>query len=246
MSENLVCSNENLLEDTCPCTSHLEKKNVILSRSGESRTASGRSPFSLCSNLFFYLFILGFFTSQLTYYLENWKLSSASKPTPQVRSFHEELLTSDLIDFASSKSGGKIIPDQTSSSLPLYPESSILSEDNSADSCWCFKGSEGSALIALSSTINPTSFEIFHINSLDYSSAPKTFSIYGGLNESSMSLLLSGQLNLVIQEESRPTSFKFTYTGRQTVKLVKLSITSNHGNKTTCVYQFKVHGLPLN
>jgi hypothetical protein len=224
----------------------MDKNKEVLSRSGEPRSASGRSPFNLCSNLFLYLFILGFFTSQLTYYLENWKQSSSPKPTPQVRTFHEESLTSDLIDFASSKSGGKIISDLSSPFLPKYPQSSILSDDNSASSCWCFKGSEGSVSIELSSKIAPSSFEIFHLNSLDYSSAPKTFKIFGGLSQSSQSLLLSGQLDLEIQEESRATLFKFSYTGGEVVKLVTLNITSNHGNQTTCVYQFKVHGLPQN
>jgi hypothetical protein len=235
MSEAPLCSTENVLEGLCACTQNL----------GKFKTKKPRTPFTICSNLFFYLFICGFFVSQVIFYFNSWSSSGSLKDVEQVRSCTEQILTDDLIDFASAKAGGQIIREKSSEFSSKNPIFAVISDNNLPGNCWGFRGDTGSVLINLITEISPSSFEIFHINSLDYSSAPKSFSVFGGKDEKTLKFLLSGELDLRIKEETRNTWFKFPYNGKERVKVVSLNITSNHGGENTCVYQFKVHGFPL-
>lgn len=234
MAEQVICSTHNVLNDTCLCTTKLKKLSGPLHP----------SPFSVCSNLFFYLFIFGFLSSQLFLYYRDSRLSSEISDLN--RRYIEKTNDSNLIDFASANAGGRIIKGKSSSSLKQNPIDLLISDNNSPGQCWGFEGHTGWAYIELPQTILLNSFEIIHLNSLDYSSAPKNFQLSGIEKNGEMKKVFSGILDMTIKSESRKSSFLFEASEGLSFSSILLNITSNHGGKQTCVYQLKVHGQPAN
>jgi len=234
MADQVICSTHNVLNDSCLCTSKLNKLG------GPSHP----SPFSLCSNLFFYLFIFGFLSSQLFLYYRDSEQSSEISDLN--RRYIDKIDENNLIDFASASAGGKIVKEKSSYSLKQNPIDLLISDNNSPGQCWGFEGHIGWAYIELPQTILLNSFEVIHLNSLDYSSAPKNFQLSGVEKNGQLNKIYSGSLDMTIKSESRKTSFLFKASEVLSYSIILLNITSNHGGKQTCVYQLKVHGQPAN
>jgi len=117
-----------------------------------------------------------------------------------------------------------------------------LSADLTAGKCWAMEGSSGNFTIHLPSPINVTSVSIDHISkmeSLDWSSAPGSFRVFGNnvLSER-WRLLGSGYF-----EPGIDTVQNFELDNPNVFHYLKLEINSNHGHSDyTCLYRFRVHG----
>lgn len=232
MAEQAICSTHNVLNNSCRCTSNLKK----LSKPSTS------SPFGLCSNLFFFLFTFGFLTCQLVfYYRDSSKLPGISD---QNRRYIEKVEESSFIDFASASAGGKIIKDKSSKGLKQNPIDLLINDNNEQGQCWGFDGHVGWAYIELSQTVFIKSIEIVHLNSLDYSSAPKNFYLLGIQANGDAKELLADSLDMTIKSESRKSNFLFNVAGLVPFSSILINVTSNHGGRQTCVYQLKVYGKP--
>lgn len=232
MAEQAICSTHNVLNDLCRCTSKLKK----LSKPSTS------SPFSLCSNLFLFLFIFGFLTCQLVfYYKDSLKLPGVPD---QNRRYIEKIEETGFIDFASASAGGKIIKDKSTKGLKQNPIDLLINENNEQGQCWGFDGHIGWAYIELSQTVKIKSVEIIHLNSLDYSSAPKNFYLVGVQANGEAKEILAGSLDMTIKSESRKSSFLFNVAELNPFSSILINVTSNHGGKQTCVYQLKIYGRP--
>lgn len=206
---------------------------------------------------FFYtvsaVFILGFLFSQLRIYISQDSQALVVEENFPVNSTKFTQDSEFFIDYASVHNGGSIL---TEYSMPEYlgwfslfsnnRRESIISDNNEPGSCWPFDGSYGFIGIKLSDTIFPKSFTIFHLNSLNYTNAPKTLKVYS-LSHLNESILLSEyEFDLKIKSEKRKNWQNFpcqSFCEHATDSLL-LEIINNHGGEKTCVYQLKVHGKP--
>ncbi|KAG8436365.1 hypothetical protein GDO86_007458 [Hymenochirus boettgeri] len=168
-----------------------------------------------------------------------------------------------LVDYALESSGASVINTRCSETyetktallslfgIPLWYQSQsprvILQPDLNPGNCWAFRGSQGYAVIRLSSSIRPTAVTLDHIpRSLSpkatISSAPKDFSVYGLVEEMQKEGTLLGNFTYNQYGESIQT---FPIQGGDTsiFQLVELRIQSNWGHpEYTCIYRFRVHG----
>ncbi|XP_066489412.1 SUN domain-containing protein 2 isoform X2 [Tiliqua scincoides] len=141
-----------------------------------------------------------------------------------------------MVDYALESGGASVISTRCSETyetktallslfgIPLWYHSQsprvILQPDVYPGNCWAFQGSQGFAVIRLSSNIRPTAVTLEHISkSLSpkgtIPSAPKDFQVF---------------------DEDRNAVFQ----------LVELRILSNWGHpEYTCIYRFRVHGEPI-
>ncbi|KAE8611477.1 hypothetical protein XENTR_v10012466 [Xenopus tropicalis] len=168
-----------------------------------------------------------------------------------------------MVDYALESSGASVINTRCSETfetktallslfgVPLWYQSQsprvILQPDLNPGNCWAFRGSQGYAVIRLSSPIHPTAVTIDHIpRSLSpkatISSAPKDFSVYGLEEESQKDGLLLG--NFTYNQYGKPIqTFSIQGGDIPTYQLVELRIQSNWGHpEYTCIYRFRVHG----
>ncbi|OCT85483.1 SUN domain-containing protein 2 isoform X2 [Xenopus laevis] len=168
-----------------------------------------------------------------------------------------------LVDYALESSGASVINTRCSETfetktallslfgVPLWYQSQsprvILQPDLNPGNCWAFRGSQGYAVIRLSSRIRPTAVTIDHIpRSLSpkatISSAPKDFSVYALEEESQKEGLLLG--NFTYNQYGEPIqTFSIQRGDISTYQLVELRIQSNWGHpEYTCIYRFRVHG----
>ncbi|XP_063078626.1 uncharacterized protein LOC134468662 [Engraulis encrasicolus] len=160
-------------------------------------------------------------------------------------------------DYALELSGGKVI--KSHYIKPYCPNGlenraegpeAVIQPEVHPGKCWSFRGSYASVTIALSQSINITHVSIEHIpkglsptGRID--SAPQDFAVYG--------------LSHVDQRIDGVSLGKFTYNadgdpiqtfevkepGRDFYPAVELRIMTNWGDPMyTCVYRFRVHGLP--
>ncbi|XP_075689678.1 SUN domain-containing protein 2 [Rhinoderma darwinii] len=168
-----------------------------------------------------------------------------------------------LVDYALESSGASILNTRCSETyetktalislfgVPLWYQSQsprvILQPDSNPGNCWAFRGSQGYAVIRLSSRIRPTAVTLDHIpRSLSpkstISSAPKDFSVYGLEEETQKEGVHLG--NFTYNQNGNPIqTFPFKGENISTFDLVELRIQNNWGHpEYTCIYRFRVHG----
>ncbi|NWU65163.1 SUN2 protein, partial [Pterocles burchelli] len=169
-----------------------------------------------------------------------------------------------MADYALESAGASVINTRCSETygtrtavlslfgIPLWYQSQsprvILQPDVNPGKCWAFHGSQGFAVIRLSSIIRPTAVTLEHIPKAlspqgTIPSAPKDFAVYGLKEEREEGLLL-GQFTYNHQGDPIQT-FYFKDDAMRTYQLVELRVLSNWGHpEYTCIYRFRVHGEP--
>ncbi|KAH0616885.1 hypothetical protein JD844_028338 [Phrynosoma platyrhinos] len=173
-----------------------------------------------------------------------------------------------MFDYALESAGASVISTRCSETyetktallslfgIPLWYHSQsprvILQPDVLPGNCWAFQGSQGFAVIRLSSNIYPTAVTLEHISrSLSpkgtIPSAPKDFAVYGLDEEGQQEGVLLGQFTYNQDGDTIQTFHlkdeKRTSTAFQ---LIELRVLSNWGHpEYTCIYRFRVHGEPV-
>ncbi|NXO36477.1 SUN2 protein, partial [Locustella ochotensis] len=170
-----------------------------------------------------------------------------------------------MVDYALESAGASIINTRCSETyetrtallslfgIPLWYHSQsprvILQPDVNPGNCWAFRGSQGFAVIRLSSTIRPTAVTLEHISKAlspqgTIPSAPKDFAVYGLKEEGEEKGLLLGQFTYSHDGDPIQT-FYLEGDSMGTYQLVELRVLSNWGHpEYTCIYRFRVHGEP--
>ncbi|XP_069711772.1 SUN domain-containing protein 2 [Phaenicophaeus curvirostris] len=170
-----------------------------------------------------------------------------------------------MVDYALESAGASVINTRCSETyemrtallslfgIPLWYQSQsprvILQPDVNPGNCWAFRGSQGFAVIRLSSIIHPTAVTLEHIPKAlspqgNISSAPRDFAVYGLKEEGEEEGLLLGQFTYKHDGEAIQT-FYFEADSMGTYQLVELHVLSNWGHpEYTCIYRFRVHGEP--
>ena len=227
----------NIKEDENSCIVDLEI----------SERKKPRKRLRVFSIFFISVFFLGFLFSQtvafVTLSTPPTKLSETL--TPHYSTLYSQ--NSDFLDYASSDNGGKVFKFlSTSQHADSNSINHLISDNNSPGKCWNFEGSQATAAIKLFRTVSLQGFTLKHINSVDYSSAPRSFRVYS-LNESVKTFHGAYELDLTVDHETRHSQgvYQCTHNCRAATDMVLLEITSNYGSDNTCVYQFKVHGVPV-
>ncbi|NWI20951.1 SUN2 protein, partial [Crypturellus soui] len=171
-----------------------------------------------------------------------------------------------MVDYALESAGASVINTRCSETyetktallslfgIPLWYHSQsprvILQPDVNPGNCWAFRGSQGFAVIRLSSTIRPTAVTLEHIpKNLSpqgtIPSAPKDFAVYGLKEEREEEGALLGQFTYNHDGDPIQT-FYLKGEDLGTFQLVELRILSNWGHpEYTCIYRFRVHGEPV-
>ncbi|KAM4651574.1 SUN domain-containing protein 2 [Discoglossus pictus] len=168
-----------------------------------------------------------------------------------------------MVDYALETSGASVINTRCSETyetktallslfgIPLWYQSQsprvILQPDTNPGNCWAFRGSQGYAVVRLSSRIRVTAVTLDHIpRSLSpkdtISSAPQNFSVYGLEEESQKEGTLLG--TFTYNQHGDPIqTFPIEVSDTTSYQLVELRILSNWGHpEYTCIYRFRVHG----
>ncbi|XP_048357339.1 SUN domain-containing protein 2 [Sphaerodactylus townsendi] len=172
-----------------------------------------------------------------------------------------------MVDYALESGGASVISTRCSETyetktallslfgIPLWYHSQsprvILQPDVNPGNCWAFQGSQGFAVVRLSSEIHPTAVTLEHIpRSLSpkgtIPSAPKDFAVFGLQEEGQQEGILLGTFmydhdgdpiqTFHLQDEDKSAAFQ----------LVELRVLSNWGHpEYTCIYRFRVHGDPV-
>ncbi|XP_061220685.1 SUN domain-containing protein 2 [Neopsephotus bourkii] len=171
-----------------------------------------------------------------------------------------------MADYALESAGASVINTRCSETyrtwtallslfgIPLWYQSQsprvILQPDVNPGNCWAFHGSQGFAVIRLSSIIRPTAVTLEHIPKAlshkgNIDSAPKDFAVYGLKEEREEEGLLLGQFEY--NHNGNPIqTFYFEDDTIGTYQLVELRVLSNWGHlEYTCIYRFRVHGEPV-
>ncbi|NWU14445.1 SUN2 protein, partial [Cephalopterus ornatus] len=170
-----------------------------------------------------------------------------------------------MVDYALESAGASVINTRCSETyetrtallslfgIPLWYHSQsprvILQPDVNPGNCWAFRGSQGFAVIRLSSIIRPTAVTLEHIPKAlspqgTIPSAPKDFTVYGLKEEGEEEGLLLGQFTY--NHDGDPIQiFYLEGDSMGTYQLVELRVLSNWGHpEYTCIYRFRVHGEP--
>ncbi|NXL00330.1 SUN2 protein, partial [Mesembrinibis cayennensis] len=170
-----------------------------------------------------------------------------------------------MVDYALESAGASVINTRCSETyetrtallslfgIPLWYHSQsprvILQPDVNPGNCWAFRGSQGFAVIRLSSIIRPTAVTLEHIPKAlspqgTIPSAPKDFAVYGLKEEGEEEGLLLGQFTYNHDGDPIQT-FYLEGDAVGTYQLVELRVLSNWGHpEYTCIYRFRVHGEP--
>ncbi|NWS68256.1 SUN2 protein, partial [Crotophaga sulcirostris] len=170
-----------------------------------------------------------------------------------------------MVDYALESAGASVINTRCSETyntrtaqlslfgIPLWYQSQsprvILQPDVNPGNCWAFRGSQGFAVIRLSSIIHPTAVTLEHIPKAlspqgDIASAPRDFAVYALKEEGDEEGLLLGQFTYNRDGDPIQT-FYFEADSMDTYQLVELRVLSNWGHpEYTCLYRFRVHGEP--
>ncbi|KAJ6658878.1 hypothetical protein lerEdw1_019514, partial [Lerista edwardsae] len=172
-----------------------------------------------------------------------------------------------MVDYALESGGASVISTRCSETyetktallslfgIPLWYHSQsprvILQPDVYPGNCWAFQGSQGFAVIRLSSHIRPTAVTLEHISKAlspkgTIPSAPKDFQVFGLDEESQQEGILLGQFTYD-QNGDPIQTFHFQDEDRNAAfQLVELRVLSNWGHpEYTCIYRFRVHGEPV-
>ncbi|NXF33314.1 SUN2 protein, partial [Nyctibius bracteatus] len=168
-----------------------------------------------------------------------------------------------MVDYALESAGASVISTRCSETyetrtallslfgIPLWYHSQsprvILQPDVNPGNCWAFRGSQGFAVIRLSSIIRPTAVTLEHIPKAlspqgTIPSAPKDFAVYGLKEEGEEEGQLLGQFTY--NHDSNPIqTFYLKDDAVGKYQLVELRVLSNWGHpEYTCIYRFRVHG----
>lgn len=170
-----------------------------------------------------------------------------------------------MVDYALESAGASVINTRCSETyetrtallslfgIPLWYHSQsprvILQPDVNPGNCWAFCGSQGFAVIRLSSIIRPTAVTLEHIPKAlspqgTIPSAPKDFAVYALKEEGEEEGLLLGQFTYNHNGDPIQT-FYLEGDAVGTYQLVELRVLSNWGHpEYTCIYRFRVHGEP--
>ncbi|NXS72437.1 SUN2 protein, partial [Pandion haliaetus] len=170
-----------------------------------------------------------------------------------------------MVDYALESAGASVINTRCSETyetrtallslfgIPLWYHSQsprvILQPDVNPGNCWAFRGSQGFAIIRLSSIIRPTAVTLEHIPKAlspqgTIPSAPKDFAVYGLKEEREEEGLLLGQFTYNHDGDPIQT-FYLEGDAVGAYQLVELRVLSNWGHpEYTCIYRFRVHGEP--
>ncbi|XP_010187993.1 PREDICTED: LOW QUALITY PROTEIN: SUN domain-containing protein 2, partial [Mesitornis unicolor] len=170
-----------------------------------------------------------------------------------------------MVDYALESAGASVINTRCSETyetrtallslfgIPLWYHSQsprvILQPDVNPGNCWAFRGSQGFAVIRLSSLIRPTAVTLEHIPKAlspqgTIPSAPKDFAVYGLKEEREEEGHLLGQFTYSHDGDPIQT-FSLEDDAMATYQLVELRVLSNWGHpEYTCIYRFRVHGEP--
>lgn len=122
----------------------------------------------------------------------------------------------------------------------------LIEADNSRTHCWAFEGSQGYATIRLGKSVYPQRFALLHApvsvtQLLDIHTAPRHFSLYR-VHSSGRDLLGSYEFDVTSSIEYFPCEQHCS----QPLSVVRLEVQDNYGSaNVTCVYQLRVHGLPV-
>ena len=170
-----------------------------------------------------------------------------------------------LPDYALESAGGSVLSVRCSETyyrktalisvfgIPLWYTSNsprtVIQPEVYPGQCWAFKGESGYSVIQLSVPVRPTGFSLEHIpkslsmtGSID--SAPREFTVYGLISGTDMKGVSLG--NFTYQTVGKPIQhFDVQIRNPGVFGYVELRVLNNHGNKDyTCVYRFRVHGVP--
>ncbi|XP_038675639.1 SUN domain-containing protein 1-like isoform X8 [Scyliorhinus canicula] len=170
-----------------------------------------------------------------------------------------------MVDFALESGGGSILSTRCSETyetatavmslfgVPLWYFSQsprvVIQPDVYPGNCWAFKGSQGYLVIRLSIEIYPSAFTLEHIpKSLspagNISSAPKDFSVYGLDDEYQEEGTIFGKYTYN-EDGGTIQTFLVRDESLKSYQIVELRIFSNWGHpEYTCLYRFRVHGIP--
>lgn len=199
------------------------------------------------------IFLLGFLCSQVSMFLFGTTLPEVK--VESLRSTNSTVLESvleELVDYAAESNGAVILHEYSTPEylgwLSLFSNNrkeSLISENNEPGNCWPFNGTYGFIGIHLAQAIYPKHFSIYHINSVVYSSAPKTINVYSLDHPDGSALLASYFFDLAIKGEKRKKwgIFDCEHFCDHLTSQILLEITDNYGAAGTCVYQFRVHGV---
>uniref|UniRef100_A0A8C3T448 Sad1 and UNC84 domain containing 2 n=1 Tax=Chelydra serpentina TaxID=8475 RepID=A0A8C3T448_CHESE len=171
-----------------------------------------------------------------------------------------------MVDYALESGGASVISTRCSETyetktalislfgIPLWYHSQsprvILQPDVNPGNCWAFRGSQGFAVIRLSSHIRPTAVTLEHVPKallpLDtIPSAPKDFVVFGLDEEGQQEGIVLGQFTYD-QDGDPIQTFHLEGEDVGTFQVVELRILSNWGHpEYTCIYRFRVHGEPV-
>ncbi|NXA39464.1 SUN2 protein, partial [Eudromia elegans] len=171
-----------------------------------------------------------------------------------------------MVDYALESAGASVINTRCSETyetrtallslfgIPLWYHSQsprvILQPDVNPGNCWAFRGSQGFAVIRLSSPIRPMAVTLEHIpRNLSpqgtIPSAPKDFTVYGLKEEREEEGALLGRFTYNHDGDPIQT-FHLKGEDLGSFQLVELRILSNWGHpEYTCIYRFRVHGEPV-
>lgn len=168
------------------------------------------------------------------------------------RQIQEELWIDTFIDYALASNGAEVIEEYSLaeymgwfSVMSNNKRNAVLSLNNEPGNCWAFDGSYGYIGIKLAARILPRNFTIFHLNSLQYFTAPKILNVYSLDYRNECVRLARYEFDLRIQGVRRKNwgVFECQDFCDYYVQHVLLEVEDNYGAAGTCVYQFKVHGV---
>uniref|UniRef100_A0A914DYN0 SUN domain-containing protein n=1 Tax=Acrobeloides nanus TaxID=290746 RepID=A0A914DYN0_9BILA len=141
--------------------------------------------------------------------------------------------------------------------IPLYytnvnPRSVIQrkSQGINAGECWPFVGGHGYLTIKLSHRVNVTAISYEHLPkelapSGELKSAPNEFIVWSYQDANDLSTRF--ELGRFVYDINGDSLQMFTVNNHdvQGTPVVELEIVSNYGDQKTCLYRFRVHGIPL-
>lgn len=198
------------------------------------------------------VFLIGWLTSQIIMFsflppVETRQEIEILEPT--IKTYIEP--TTEYIDYAAQKNGGQI--NYLSSSPEFHGWAavttenrldSLISDNNGLKSCWPIQGKEGHAAIQLGKEIYPTGFTIV-LPKKFVNTIPKQIYVY---NFDFGEKKFIGEVEILVNSEGRGMKdfvyFDCISNCNDPCKNVLVEVVDNYGGENTCMYQFKVHGLP--
>eukprot|EP01132_Coremiostelium_polycephalum_P007393 gene7393-9084_t len=126
------------------------------------------------------------------------------------------------------------------------PPEIIIEPTVNTGSCWGFYGGNGTVAVKLSQPIKPSEVTLEHINSKishHIESSPQEFKVFGLKNTTDIGLEL-GTFTYDINKNRHLQTFKLNNENEETFSHIVFKVLSNYGYRYTCIYRFRVHGVP--